>query len=182
MDVKGNPAWILVPELQLLHLCGHLVLHHEGDELLWLNDVAEFVARYRDRLDWDVVLAEAQALDLVLALQRTLTVGAATLAAPVPSLILERIRALRPSRAEVAVVRRLTDRDRSMAARLWLDLTTMGSWAERVAFARTRLFPSTAYMKARYGVSHPVLVALAYPYRWLIGLRRGAFSVEGDGR
>ncbi len=176
--VDDAPAWILTPELLLLHLCGHLVLHHTGDELLWLNDVAELVALEHDRLNWDLVLAEAQALDLVLALQRTLTTVTDTLAAPVPPPVLARLQALRPSPAERAVVHRLTDRERSMAARLWLDITTMGSWTDRWAFARTRLFPSRAYMRARYGVAHPVLIALAYPYRWLIGLRRG--SIDGN--
>lgn len=180
IDVGGHFARILLPEFQLLHLSGHLVLHHEGDELLWLNDIAELVQRHHAQIDWAVVEAEAQSLDLVIALQRSLTAAADTLAAPVPQPVLARIRALRPSPSELAIVGRLTDRRRSMAARLWLDLTTMGTWSDRLAFARTRLFPSVTYMKARYQVSHPVLVALSYPYRWLIGFRRDSVGPEGD--
>jgi hypothetical protein len=169
-------AAVMTPEMQLLHLCGHLVLHHEGTELLWLSDVAALLRRYRDDLDWTVVLADAHRFDLVVALQRVISTVVATLAAPVSVEVMQRVCASRPSRAESTVVRQLADRERSMATRLWFDLLTMGGWRERVAFLRTRMFPSRAYMRARYGVQHPVMVALAYPYRWLIGLRRGSLG------
>jgi Uncharacterised nucleotidyltransferase len=175
-QVQGAPGLVLRPEIQLLHLCGHLVLHHNGDELLWLSDVAELVTRYADGLRWDVVIAEAQRLHLVISLQRTVALATSTLGAPTPPDVLTRIEALQPSKAEQAVVQRMGDRARSMAAQLWFDLTAMGNWRERLAFARTRLFPSAAYMRSRYGVSHPVAVALSYPYRWVIGVRRGSVS------
>jgi len=176
VQVQGASALVLIPEVQLLHLCGHLVLHHNGDELLWLSDVAELLDRYGDGLRWDVVIAEAQRLNLVVSLQRIVALASSTLGAPTPPAVLTRIAALQPSRAERAVVRRVIDRQRSMASQLWFDLTTMGHWRERMSFARTRLFPSVAYMRARYGVTHPVAVALSYPYRWLIGVRRGSAS------
>lgn len=174
--LEGVPARVLTPEVLLLHLCGHLTLHHSGDELLWLNDVAEVVARHHQQLNWEVVLAEAQRLHLVVALQRALGSAAETLAAPVPPAVRNRIKALHPSATELAVVGRLADKERSMAARLWFDLATMESWTERVAFVRTRLFPSPAYMRQRYGVTTTLGLVLAYPYRWLIGLRRGSLG------
>jgi hypothetical protein len=178
--IEGSPAWVLAPERQLLHLCGHLAVHHAGDELLWLNDVAELLARYRDRLDWDLVLAEARATALVLALQRTLAQTAGNLGAPVPPGVAERVRVLKPTTAEQhLVLPRLTDRSRSMAARLWADVGSVESWPERLRFARARLFPPAAYMRRRYGVSHPALLAVAYPYRWLTGLRKPGFGTEG---
>jgi len=180
--VLGMPAKMLSPEEQLLHLCGHLVLHHNGDELLWLNDIAQLTRVHHDTLRWDVVVAEARRRDLVLPLQRCVSAVAATMAADVPPGVLERVKALRPSETEVRVVGRVGDRQRSMAARLWLDVTTMTGWGNRLAYLGTRLFPSPAYMKARYQLSHPAQVALAYPYRWLIGLRRDPLGVGGHTR
>jgi len=174
VDLLGAPAYVLRPEVQLLHLCGHLTLHHRGDELLWLNDIAELLARYRDELNWHVVCEQASALDLITALQRTLPGVVRTLAAPVSDQVLQSIAGLCPSARETAVVTRLTDRHRSMAARLLIDLRSMESWTERLAFLRTRMFPSVAYMKGRYNLSSPILVALSYPYRWLIGVRRAS--------
>ena len=172
--IAGAPALALTPEWQLLHLCGHLVLHHRGDELLWLSDIAALTMRYRESLQWEVVCAEAQRLDLVIALQRTVSAVVDRLAAPIPDEAREAIAALRPSPHEEAVVSRLRDRRRSMAAQLAFDLRSMRSWRDRLAFARTRLFPSVDYMRLRYGVRSPWGLVFAYPYRWLIGLRRGA--------
>jgi hypothetical protein len=181
-NVLGLPAVVLSPDEQLLHLCGHLVLHHDGDEILWLNDIAQLTKVHRDTLRWDVVAAEAQRRDLVVPLQQCLARVTATMAADVPPEVIERVHALRPSESEVRVVDGIGDRQRSMAARLWLDVTTMTGWRERVAYLGTRLFPSPAYMKARYQVSHPVQVVLAYPYRWLIGLKRDPLGVGGHTR
>lgn len=90
---------------------------------------------------------------------------------PVPLATLERLRALQPSAAEITVFRRLTSRERPVAQRFWTDLSGMGGWRARLDYAASALFPSPAYMRRRYGVRHPHLLPLYYPYRWWVGLR-----------
>lgn len=178
VDVGGVPAAILSPEAQLLHLCGHLTLHHGGSGLLWLNDIAQLVSRYRNTLDWSAVVAGSQACRLVLPVQRMLA-AIEELAADVPPDALTQIRAMTPDEAELRAVEAADDPARSMAARLLSDLRAIPRWSVRLALLRSRLWPSWEYMKARYQVSHPVAVALAYPYRWAIGLARVPGSTGG---
>lgn len=173
IQVGQTPALALGPEAQILHLCGHLLLHHgSGGELgaVWLHDVAEVVACYQGQTDWDQVLAQAQACDLVLPVQRVLDRVAQAWRAPAPPDVLERLRALRPSPEEERVLARLTAPSRPVALRFWADLASMAGWPERLRFAWNNLFPSADYMQRRYGIARR-LAPLYYPYRWFLGLR-----------
>jgi len=171
LHIGNTPAQRLGPEATVLHLCGHLCLHHGGDELLWLADVAQTVASEGAGMDWELLLQRAQACYLVLALQTVLPRLASEWSAPVPAGVLERLRALRPSAEEVRIFSRLPRSELSVARRLWTDLSEMEGWTQRLRFAWILLFPSSAYMRGRYGVPHPLLVPLYYPYRWVRGLR-----------
>lgn len=165
---------ILGASAQILYLCAHLLLHHSGapdGHLLWLNDIAACVSHDGDAIDWDAILAQAQRDDLVIALQRTLPRIATEFGAPVPPAALTRLAALRPTRAERRIVARLTLAHRPVGQRFWDDLTTFSDWPRRIGFATANLFPSQAYMRWRYGIAHPALTPLYYPYRWWLGLR-----------
>jgi hypothetical protein len=166
-------AWMLGPEAQVLHLCGHMPLQHSGEgelRLLWLHDVAEVIAFYQEQIDWDQVLARARAYDLVLPVQQILTRVSHEWHAPIPPAVLERLRTLRPSRDEERVFAWLTSAHRS-AQRFWVDLASMPGWGPRLRFAWCIFFPSAGYMQRCYGIPHRFLVPLYYPYRWFLGLR-----------
>jgi hypothetical protein len=163
-------ARMLDPLSQLLHLCGHLVLHHGGEGLLWEEDVAALVQLHGARLDWPLLLARAEAFDLVIPVRRVLLGLAPDDAAAIPAPAYERLRQLRPTPAEERIVSYLTAEERGVAQRFWTDLASIGSWRSRLGYACTHLFPSSAYMRRRYRIPHPLLLPLYYPYRWLRGL------------
>jgi hypothetical protein len=175
VQVEGSAALVLGPEALLLHLCAHLALHHGSSGARWLHDVAEVVQRFQDRLDWEQLLGRAQAWDLVLPVQQVLGRVARDWQAPIPDDILQRLSALRPSLAEARVVARLTAPQRPVAQRFWSDLASMPAWGDRLRYAWGNLFPSAAYMRQRFGISPPLLLPFAYPYRWLLGIK-GALS------
>ena len=172
-EIGNTPAWVLGPEAQILHLCGHLVVQHGDEEprLLWLHDVAEVLVHYRDQLDWQELLKRAQDCALVLPLQRVLGQVAAEWGAPVPAGALAQLNALRPAQAEMQVVAWRTAAERPVAQRFWSDVASMSGWRQRLHYAWIQLFPSAAYMQERYGIRHRLLVPLYYPYRWWVGLR-----------
>jgi hypothetical protein len=148
-------------------------LQHSGEgelRLLWLHDVAEVIAFYQEQIDWDQVLARARAYDLVLPVQQILTRVGHEWHAPIPPAVLERLRALRPSRDEERVFAWLTSAHRS-AQRFWVDLAGMPGWGPRLRFAWCIFFPSAGYMQRCYRIPHRFLVPLYYPYRWFLGLR-----------
>ncbi len=171
VQVNTTPALMLSPETQILHLCGHLVLHHSSTGILWLHDIAEVIQHYREELDWAGLLARAQECNLILPLQQVLPRLTMDWGAPIPGEVLNRLHALQASPGEVRVFTRLTSERRSVAWRFWFDLMSLPGWRQRLHFAWSNLFPSPAYMQHRYRISHPVLLPLYYPYRWLLGLR-----------
>ena len=160
------------PEAQILHLCGHLVLHHGVEErLLWLHDIAAVVVRYREEIDWPTLLERARACDLLVPLQQVLPRIACDWQAPIPAAVLERLAELRPSRAEERIQARLSSGPRPAGRRLWDDLADTPSWRRRLHMALVHIFPTTTYMRQRYRIRHRLLVPLFYPYRWFLGLR-----------
>ena len=173
-QIDGANARTLGPEAQVLYLCGHALLHHgTGGEtrLIWMHDVGEVIAHYGERLDWEELLSQARACDLVLPVQRMLTRLGDNWHVPIPPPALAKLRGLKPSRQEERVFRWLTAGRRSVARRMWIDMASMPDWRQRLRYAWRALFPSPAYMQHRYRIPHPILLPLYYPYRWLVGLK-----------
>ena len=98
VKVGQADAEVLGPEALLLHLCGHLALHHRTEmKLLWQHDVVAVIACYTGEIDWDTVIERAQRDDLVVPLQEILRLCAREWGAPSPTEILARISALKPT-------------------------------------------------------------------------------------
>jgi len=149
-------------------LAGHLWLHHQGAGLLWWNDLAELAA---GTVDWDKVASWAQVYDLILPLQRVITVLVRDWATALPPGVLERLMALSPRAAERHVFEALTAGSRPAGKQLWVDLASTPGWRKRVRFAWSNILPSTSYMRMRYNIRHGLLTPFYYPYRWLLGIR-----------
>ncbi len=170
----GNvPVRILSPEAQVLHLCGHLLQHGgcEKANARQLYDLAEAIVLYRERIDWDQVLARAQAYDLVLPLREALSRAHELWSLPVPPEVWERLQRLQPSRGEQRAFALLAGQG-LVAPRLWNGLTSIPGWGLRLRYVWGNLFPSAEYMLAQYRIRSRLLLPLYYPYRWLRGLRR----------
>lgn len=168
--VSATPARILGQKAELLHLCGHLALHHRGKGLLWQYDIAAAIAYGRDTLDWGELLARAGDFDLALALQMLLPSIAEDWAAPIPPTALARLAAMQPAPAEARVFAQLTAERRPVLQRFSADLVVIPGWRDRLRYAWANLFPAPAYMRWRYPARHPVWLPFCYPYRWLRGV------------
>jgi hypothetical protein len=162
---------MLGPEALVLHLCGHLAFHHGSQGLLWLHDIAEVLHHYRDTLDWQVILDQAQASDLVLSLQQVLPRVATDWHAPMPPDTLNALAALRPSPAEARTLAWMQSDTPGVALEAWSVLVNLPGPRARLHYLADKLFPSPAYMRHRYAIPRPYLLPLYYPYRWLRGLR-----------
>ncbi len=161
----------LSDEAQLVYLSAHLFLHHQGKELLWLQDIAMLLKQRGAAMDWEAACNLAQACRLVLPLQQTLAILAEDWGISLPDGVMERLQALTVSREESQVFSRFSQRKRSVARRFLDDLIFLPNWSTRLRFAWHNLFPSAAYMRRRYQIQSSWLVPLYYPYRWLLGIR-----------
>ena len=168
--VEGAATRVLSPEWMLLHLCGHLVLHHRNRGLLWQFDIVELLHHEREHIDWHVALERAATMKLMLPLKLVLPELAEVWGAPIPAPVLAQLAAARPGRVEARVFRAQTTGRRSVGPRLIDDLVALPSWAARARFLWANLFPPAAYMDERYRIGHPALRVLYYPYRWGIGI------------
>lgn len=178
-----SEAQALGLEANLLYLSAHYVLHHRGQGLRWLVDIALLTARYQAQIDWPLLLLQAQALYLVTPLQVVLEQlsDADAWAVPLPQTLLDEALRLPVSPEERQVVDRLLAERRPVVRRFWGDLASMPDWRLRLRYGLAQLFPSAAYMQERYDPPHPLLLPLTYPYRWLLGLRELAASRAAGG-
>ncbi|MSP12562.1 MAG: hypothetical protein EXR62_06355 [Chloroflexi bacterium] len=175
----GPAVRMLGPEAQLLHLCSHILLHHSrtpglivyDHKLHWLHDIAEVINHYQGQIDWDLLLAKAQAFDLVLPLQHVISRVVDEWSMPLPPGVLTRLQSLPSSPAEKRIFALMTGEYQPVAQHLWDDLTTIPHWRARLWYIWRHLFPSPAYMAYRYPIRHPRLLPLYYIHRWWVGLR-----------
>ncbi len=167
------PVRILSPEAQVLHLSGHLLQHGgcEKASLRQLYDPAEVTVLYREAIEWDEVLARAQAYGLVLPLQEALSRAHELWSLPIPPEVWARLQRLEPSRDEAQAYAILAGRG-LVARGLWSSLADIPGWGMRLRYVWGNLFPSADYMLSQYHIPNRLLLPLYYPYRWLRGLRR----------
>jgi hypothetical protein len=170
LQLGGEPVRGLAPDAMLLHLSGHLMLHHGGRGLLWWHDLSEVVSAFAGRLDWDQLLARAADYDLQLVLRRVLSELAEHWQAPVPPAVLTMLQRCEPRPQEAWLFDRLAGPPRPAGERFWTDLVSTAGWRARWRFAIANLFPSPTYMRQRYAIRHPLLLPLYYPYRWWRGI------------
>ncbi|HSH02531.1 MAG TPA: nucleotidyltransferase family protein [Anaerolineae bacterium] len=150
--VQKTDVQLLGTEATLLHLCSHIVLHHQGDELHWLHDIAEVIYAYHEQIDWDLLLNKAQQYDLLFPLQQVLPVLKNDWSAPIPLSVLDTLNSLSLSPMEEKVISWLTAEDRSLHLRVWEDIASMPSWSHRWQYIFAYLFPTGEYIQHRHQI------------------------------
>lgn len=157
----------------LLIACVHRAAHHfDTDRLLLLCDIDRLVRRFTDD-EWECLAARAESARLRAVCCRGLDLAARLLDSPFPSVVRARLEVGgeaggddEPTAAYVGgAVTRKVDVLRS-------DLAQMPSWRARLGLVREHLFPSPAYMSARYGMTRvsPVLLPVLYLDRMVRGV------------
>jgi len=173
VTIEGITTRILGTEAQILHLCGHLALHHgHGTQLSWhwLYDIAALVMHPGTQLDWTILLQKAQAFDLVLSLRRVLKEVDTVWSPPILSAHLTELNSVEPSAQEARIFSWLTAEQRPVLQRFIADLASTPGWRARLAYAWHNVFPMPHYMQQRYHIPHIFLLPLYYPYRWWLGI------------
>ncbi len=167
-----EPMKVLGLEAQILHLCGHLALHHiHQPSLLWSNDLAELIFTNKDKIQWDIFIDKAQTLQLILPSQKILVPIARDWGAPVPQEVLEQLQSLPVTEAERRAFALSTAVKQSEGEGYWMRLQEITGWHRRLAYVLKWLFPAPDALRSRYKISRSWLLPLAYPYHWWMGAR-----------
>jgi len=153
----------------LLLACIHRVAHHaDGDRLIWLYDIHLLASRMDERTGADTAeLARACAVSRVCA--ESLAVARAAFGTVLVPALADLV--TRPNADEPSA---LFLRAPGPAARLASDLRALPGLAARCSLVREILFPSPAYVRARYGARSAAQLPWLYLRRLLKGISRAA--------
>lgn len=172
VTVGAAAGRVLCPEAQLIHLCAHKVLHHNEADAdaggLWTYDIAQLLAEHT--IDWDVVLAKAQALEMIAPLQQALPVVAPAWGISLAEDVLARLAALTPTRAERRMMRRALAPKKTGVRSVWTNLWAMPDVWAAVRYVWHMAFPSITYMREHYGMPSVTWLPVYYVRRWLRGV------------
>jgi hypothetical protein len=167
---------ILTPAAQVLYAAAHAMLQHGGwnAPLRWIYDLDRLVRFYEGRLDWDLLLSQARALEWGSALSAALTKSTHRFGTPIPAQVMARLSASTDRHQK-----RVADKQIQPATHTLEERQKM---LELNGYARMRLFlalliPSPAYMRWRYPARSPWLLPFWYLWRWWGILKDGLRSL-----
>lgn len=154
------------PVHTLLLLCAHRVAHHTPTEdPQWLLDL-HFAAARLAPADWDRFVAVARESRVARLCGVELTRARARLGTRVPTAALEALAAVRGEPSADHLI------DRGPLYVQWLNLRHLSGLRARLALLRAHLFPSAAYMRARFGPTGAAALPWLYCRRTGRGLLR----------
>ncbi len=88
LEMQDGEITVLSPEDNILFLSDHLT-KHSTHLLMLLNDIAELLKKYREKLDWDYIVKTCRELGLEVVVYNSLKWAYKLIGAPVPQLILD---------------------------------------------------------------------------------------------
>jgi len=133
-------------EAQLLYLSAHLTLHHGGDRLFWLNDIAKIVDKYRADLDWEMLLSHAEKYSLILPLQDVVRNLEKLLRVRFPEQFIKELFLLNATIEERENYYFMSS-EKSVGEHLLYDLKNINGVNRKISFLVRNIFPSFLYMK-----------------------------------
>jgi hypothetical protein len=157
----------LDPTAMLLHLAAHIALQHgiARAKLLWFYDLHLLLDRQGERIDWDLVWAQARTWEWDTALYTALTATRARFGTPLPDLEVPR----RSGRGADLVQARGSSLSLNRMVGDFLRLRSK-TLAQRVQLSWRLLFPDPDYMRYRYKPNPAWIWPLMYPMRWWRGI------------
>lgn len=168
-EMGSESANTLRPEANLLYLASHLYLHHGGDRLIWLVDIAKLLQKHGKDFHWPALVRLAREQQLLIPLRAAIEDCGAILDVADAGAN-SAVSSVEPLRAEVQRYEDSVAIEPIAGKRFVSDIRSIGGLGRKARFTMLNLFPSPAYMRSRYSTSSLLLLPFLYPYRWLIGI------------
>jgi hypothetical protein len=156
---------MLTPTAQLLYGASHAMLQHGGNKtpLRWYYDLDQLIRLSNNRIDWDLLLSQAQKFEWSSALREALSQTYNYFGTPIPEKV--RFNLLQQTdRLESLVIKKRTQ----PATHILEEGQKLASlnWYGRVRLVLALFFPSPAYMRWRYRLKSLWSLPVYYPFRW----------------
>ena len=162
-ELLGIQTLRLSPEDRLLNLCLHLA-HHAKPPLLWIYELDRLIRGDQESLDWSLLMHTAQAAGVERLLMAALTITHESFHTPLPHHLLQTRPRTTPSQADTVMEASAIEGKESLAL-----LMTLGGLSRKGRYLLGLVFPSAAFMRIHYGVSHwwQLLGAYLQRFWWL---------------
>ena len=164
---RQSNVYVLSPTANLLYLCVHLAYQHGMGMagLLWYLDIARYLVKYGGQVDWEKLIRQAEFAQWSAAVYYTLVALQEKFGTTLPEGVLEKLKANITPQEERQIQRNMVPIYGSAAQALkgFQNLT----WRGKVKDIFSRLFPSLAFMRERYGIQKDWMLIVGYPLRWV---------------
>jgi hypothetical protein len=156
---------VLTPTAQVLYAAAHAMLQHGGRKapLRWFYDLDLLIRSYSERMDWELLVSQAEKFEWGSALDVALSQANAFFDTPIPASILDRLSHQSDRHRRLVELKQIPPTTHILEERQkLLSLNNYGRFRLVVAL----IAPNPSYMIWRYQLKSPWLLPLYYPYRW----------------
>ena len=156
---------MLTPTAQVLYASAHAMLQHGGRDttLRWYYDLDRLIRFYADRMDWDLLLAQARNFEWSSAASAALSKVVSFFDTPVPQNVLEDLSKHSDRNAKTVAV--LQAQSATHTFEEFQKLRSLNGPA-RLKLLLALIVPTPAYMRWRYGLKTSRALPVYYLYRW----------------
>jgi hypothetical protein len=164
---------MLSPTAQILFAGSHAMLQHGGRNtpLRWYYDLDQLVHFYEERIDWELLLSQAETFEWGSALHAALSQTCTYFNTPIPEHV--RIRLSERSDRHQKLVAFLKTKPATHILEERQKLLSL-NWVGRFRVVLALIAPSPAYMRWRYQLKTLWALPVYYPIRWW-GILKDAF-------
>ncbi len=177
--IEGREAYMMAPEDMLIHLCLHQAINHQFAKP-WLRSLLDVhLVIQRQAPDWEQVAARARSWRVSTVVWTVLSLARQLLGTTIPGEIMTVLSpavwqrwAIRQLRLERELIEMSPGGYRHR--RLLIQLFLVDRTRDAARLIWRGLFPESAWLQARYGISTPGALArarLAHPLRLLLSAR-----------
>jgi hypothetical protein len=159
VQVAGSKALALSAEHQLLYLALHS-FNHSFERLIWLSDILEFLRCSQERIDWAVVLAEAERFKVSYVVYYSLFVVSKRLSCDLPEL--PRLKPVKVNWLEKIVTFRLAKRSSYPLATYGIYFSRQEGWRGKIKFISGTFFPAAQVMANNLNLPRSAIKAWHY--------------------
>ena len=156
---------MLTPTAQVLYASAHAMLQHGGRNttLRWLYDLDRLIRFYAGRMDWELLLSQAQTFEWSSSVSAALSQTVACFDTPIPQKVLDDIS--RHSDRNTKRVATLQHQPATHMLEEYQKLKSLNGYG-RIRLILALIAPSPAYMRWRYGLKTSWALPAYYLYRW----------------
>jgi hypothetical protein len=161
----------------LIHLCLHLDKHFKDGHVQFtcFNDITNLLEKYAETLNWNELFESCRLYNCEEVVFKYLVMVNTYMNAAVPADIIQKYSVLLTEKDKQLLLKYLKGFDKvnsniTLSAHVGY-LKNVRSLVDKVRYLWNILFPSKAFMTARYQINNSWLVLFYYPYRYWIGVR-----------